>query len=201
MTTPNTIDPKEVINPGTGLYYRNPTHLDESKRAQNQTEIVKQIIGAGRETQHDVLDYSDIDTTELPGFRKLLEYTIDEEGRFVYTMSDTDIQGLCKSLLRSRPNIFSFKISLGNYPTKKLDNVKTRDLGANRPRFQTEVATALSEVLSDRNLRVVEVNYVIQNHIPGRFIAVAEVYSTTKEEYENLENFSPIIERDYFPNA
>ena len=189
MGLPSNTDPNQSINPGTGLLYRNPTHLDEAKRAQNQSEIVKQIVGAGRETIRDVLDYSNPDTTELPGFKKFM------------SLSEEEIKGLCKSLLRSRPNIYSFRISFGNYPTKKLDNVKTRDLGANRPRFQTEIAATLAELLSDRNLRVVDVIYNIQNHAPGRFMSTAEVYSTSQEEYDNLENFAPVVEREYFPNA
>src|SRR4030042_1707727 len=176
MREVNSVDPMTVTNPATGLFYRNPTHLDEAKRARSQTDIVNSIIGTGREIAHDTLDYSDPDVTEFPGFRKLLQP--NEEGG-VNLLDDQTILSLCKNFLRSRPNIYGFRISYGNYTLKKLENTKTRALSSRYQRFQTEIGEALSEVLSDKNMRVVEVVYTVSNTAPGNFIATAEVYATT----------------------
>lgn len=203
MTEVGNVDLNKVLNPSTGLFYRNPTHVDEATRARTQSDIVAAVIGAGRETIHEIMNYGDPDVTEFPGFKKILQPVLDEEGNpvSVTLMKEEEVLGLCKSFLRSRPNIYGFRISFGDYSQKKLDNSKTRDLGARYQRFQTEIAESLAKILSDRSMRVVEVVYSIQSNKPGSFVAVADVYSTTEEEYNDFKRFSPIVERDYFPNT
>ncbi len=182
-------DKNSLINPSSGLYSRNPTHVTEADNADDQSDIVKAIRDTGTKRMRVQYDYSSPDPkNQLPlmGIRRIRE------------MSEESIIKFCQSLMRTRPNIFKVHIKLGNYPNaKRIDNVKVRQLNANKPRFHTEVGEKMGEVLSDRNMNVVEIKYNVNNAETGYFSATAEVYGTTMEEYTNDDYFAPVIEFEF----
>jgi len=180
-----TIDPDAKINPSSGIYARNPTHAVEAQYAENQSDIVKAIKDSGVKRMTITYDYSEIDPkTPLPlmGIMKVREMEPESAVRF------------CKNLMRSRPNIFKVHIKLGNYPSvRRIDNVKTRLLNSNKPRFHTEIGEKMGDLLADKAMLITEINYVVHNADTGYFSATAEVYGVSSEEYENDELFSPTI--------
>lgn len=188
---PDGVKPEEVMHP-TGVLYRNPSHIREAERASDQSEIVKAIMGAKRQRIYEKLDYKDKPESQLvlPGFLKIRE------------MGPESTEKLLKSLMRFRPNIFKVIINLGHYPNaRRIDNNKTRMIGATKPRFHTEVGEEIAKCLSDPSMLVVKVEYVVHNSEPGSFYATGEVYGVpTQDEYLNNEFFEPTIELEYFPN-
>ena len=173
------------INPSTGLVYRNPTHIMEANNADDQSEIVKSIRATGVKRMVVKYDYSDIDKQSPPplaGITKIREMTPERAKNY------------CKQLMRSKPNIFRMNIKLGDYPNqRRIDNSKTRLLNANKARFNTEIGEKLGGILADKTMLVTEVKYNVENTEPGMFNAIAEVYGTTEEEYNNDELFKPTI--------
>jgi hypothetical protein len=188
---PTGVKHEEVMHP-TGVMYKNPSHIREAERAADQSEIVKAIIGAKRQRVFERLDYKDKPEIQmiLPGFTKIRE------------MGPESIERLMKSLMRFRPNIFKVHISLGHYPNaRRIDNYKTRGIGASKPRFHTEVGEEIGKCLSDPQMLVTDVLYTVHNSEPGSFYATGEVMGVpTQEEYLNEEYFEPVIEIEYFPN-
>jgi hypothetical protein len=182
-------DPDAIRNPSTGLLARNPTHIAEAKYAADQSDIVKAIKDTGVKRMIVTYNYAELDGKNLPplmGIMKIREMTVESAIKF------------CQSLMRHRPNIFKVHIKLGSHQgQKRIDNGKTRLLNSNKPRFHTEIAEKLGEVLADRNMNVTEIKYTVHNADPGYFSATAEVYGTSKEEYYDDSCFSPVIEFEF----
>jgi hypothetical protein len=176
-----------------GLYAQNPTHIIEAANSLDQNEIVKQVLGSSSGVQHKslVIDYHPFlmgqkKMIELPGITKIRE------------ISEEDGIELGRSLMRYRPGVFSLIIKLGEYTSKKrIENAKTRQLDAFRPRFNTEIGEKIGDVLVDRTLRVVELKYIVITNKENAFEARAEVYGTTEEEYADDSKFSPILRLEY----
>jgi hypothetical protein len=126
----------------------------------------------------------------LGGFTKIRE------------MGPESIEKLMKSLMRFRPNIFKVHIKLGSYPNaRRIDNSKTRMIGATKPRFHTEVGEEIGKCLSDPQMLVTDLLYVVHNSEAGSFYSTGEVWGVpTQEEYLNDELFEPTVEIEYFPN-
>jgi len=190
MVLPKHVKPEDVMHP-TGVFFRNPTHTEEANRAADQSEIVKAISGANRERISEVLSFTEESKPwTLPGFMKIRE------------MDKQAAEGLCKSLMRYRPNIFKVHIKLGEYgDAQRLDNHKTRQLSSFKARFHTDVAETLAEILSDPVMNVTEIIYTVQNADPGNFRATGEVFGmVADEDYANDELFKPGILIEYFSN-
>ena len=189
MVLPKNVKPEDVIGP-TGIYYRNPTHVEAAEMADDQSDIVKAILGSGRERKIDTFEYTE-ETKPwiLPGFA------------FIREMDEKSILELCKTLMRFKPNIYKVHLKLGDYPSARtVNNTKTVKLDSFKPRFHTEVAEKMAEILSDQTMNVVEILYVVHNVEPGHFRASGTVYVTTEKEYKNNELFKPTLAIEYFPN-
>lgn len=190
MVLPKHVKPEDVMHP-TGVFFRNPTHTEEANRAKDQSQIVKAILGAKRERKKEILTYTeDTKPWVLPGFANIKE--LDEQG----------LSGLCRVLMRYRPNIWKVHIKLGNYPSaRSIDNHKTKLLDSYEPRFHTEVAEVIAKILSDKTLNVSEIIYVVNNTEPGNFRAYGEVFGyVSDEEYEDESLFEPAVLVEYFSN-
>jgi len=190
MVLPKNVNPEDVMHP-TGVYFRNPTHMEEADNADVQSQIVKAIVGAKREHKTEVLTYKeDAKPWVLPGIAHIRE------------MDQPAVEQLCKSLMRFRPNIFKIHIKLGEFPeTKMVETPKTRNLSSFEPRFHTDVAKKLSEILSDRTLNVTEIIYTVHSAEAGNFRATGEVFGyVDDEDYESDEFFDPAVLIEYFSN-
>ena len=182
-------DTNAIKNPSTGMPTRNPSHIAEADSAADQSELVQSIRDTGVKRMVVKYDYSNLDKQSPPplaGITKIRE------------MSQEQAVALCKSLMRSKPNIFKVHIKLGEYGSaRRLENQKTRMLNSSKARFHTEVAEKLGDLLSDKNMLVSEVKYQVHNAEPGLFRATAEVYGVNTEEYFDDEIFDPTIEFEF----
>jgi len=186
---PENVKPEEVMHP-TGVFFRNPTHKEIADESSDQSQIVKAIKEARRDVLSQTITYTEEDKPwVLPGFAKIRE------------MSEEEIEKFFKTLMRFRPNIFKIHLKLGNYPnTREINTAKTRFLNASEPRFHTEVATRLADIMADRSLKITEIIYTVQNTDPGRFQATGQVFGmVSDEDYANDAYFMPGIKIDYFP--
>jgi hypothetical protein len=183
-------NPNSNLNPSSGLFGRNPTHVDIANEAANQDEIVKAIKGSGaKEGQvtwyYDKVD-PDIGAPPCSGITK------------IRNMSESEVEGFCQNLMRTRPNIYRLHLILGKYPNKrKIDNPKTNQLSSRKPRFPREIGNKLATVLSDKSLYTTEIIYTVHNTEPGFFNATAEVFGVSEADYYNDELFSPAIRIDF----
>ena len=186
---PENFDPNAVINPSSGLISRNTTHQELASYAETQSDIVKAIKNTGVKRMRITHEYSNVDMINPPplmGITKIREMSIESAQKF------------CKSLMRSRPNIFKVHIKLGDYPSAtRLGGPKVQVLNSNRPRFHTEIGEKIGDLLSDKTLRTTEITYTVNNADPGYFSAIAEVLGTTEEEYKDDKLFKPIISFEF----
>jgi hypothetical protein len=185
----------EVINPSNGLFGVNPTHQEIAKESADQSEIVKAITnsGSGVSRMRVTYNYKDLDATDplpLSGILKIREMSVEQAQRF------------CKTLMRSRPNIFKVEIKLGDYPSaRRIDNFKTRTLDSDKPRFHTELGEKIGDILADKSMFVTHLVYTVNNAEVGNFSATAEVYGTNTEEYEKDELFNPVISFEFIKHT
>lgn len=184
---------KQNINKSSGLPYRNPTHVEEAENAEDQADIVKAIKNTGVKQMVVTYDYKNMDKQSPPplaGITKIKEMTPEEAIEY------------CKSLLRSKPNIFRIDIKLGDYPSqKRISNSKTNLLNSSRPRFHTELGEKLGEIITDKTMLVTQIIYKVNSVEAGQYSAQAEVYGTNIEEYENEELFGPIIQFEFIKTS
>lgn len=178
-----------VINPSSGLFARNPTHIEEANEADDQDEIVKAIKGSNAKRMRVVYTYGDVDPKNPIPFMGITK---------IREMPEESAIQMCKNIMRNRPNIFKMNIKLGNYPsTRRIDNIKTRALNSDKQRYPTEVGEKFGELLSDPSLHVVEISYRVNTMSNGIFSTSAEVFVTNDEEYQDNKFFSPTIEFEY----
>ncbi len=184
-------DPNTLINPSSGLFARNPSHASVAETAEDQADIVKAIKGAGRQREILHLEYKDKENLPMmPGILK------------IRGMSEEQLEGFCKNLMRSKPNIFRVYLKLGDYPSaKEINNNNIQQMGSNKQRMHTDVGLAISKVLADQTNNIVELNYLVTNSEPGQFNSVGRAAATTEEEYQNDEFFQPEIIIEFFPNS
>lgn len=189
MKLPEGVKPEDVLGP-TGIYSKNPTHYIAGKRVKSQNELIAQIRQAGKQRLVEVVDYTTDDKQILPGFKEIID------------LSEEEVLKLCKTLFKSRPNIFAISFKLGDFPsTKRLTSQKVTALSSRVPRHSNEVAERFADLLYDKSLRVVEVSYTVENATPGQFTAVAEaVGCTSEEEYRNPEFLHPVLVIEYISN-
>jgi hypothetical protein len=194
MPVPNGVDPKEVIN--NGIFYRNPTHLKIAERARNQSEIVQQINESSRKKRHEVFLYdSDQETVQYPGMRKIREMMMAEN-------AEEQLTKFFAMLLRSKPNVYLVRISLGEYPSmKEIRDRKVDLMKVSSPRYYNEVAQDIGSLFADRRINVTDFVYIVKNTNPGNFSTEAQAWGgVTNEELLNDKFFNPVIELEYQPN-
>jgi hypothetical protein len=189
----NDFDPDAIRNPSTGIFARNPTRIEISKKAADQDEIVKAIKGTSRQRQILTYTYEGEFAKEPRGFPGMLQ---------IRDLAPESIIAMCKNLMRSKPNIFRIHVKLGDYEEQqRIDNPKTRELNSNKPRAFSEIGEALGEVLADRNINATEVLYMVRDVTPGNFYATGEVYGVAEEDYTDDKKFNPSIEIEFISNA
>jgi len=189
MALPSGIKPEEVMHP-TGVFFKNPSHVREAEKSENQSEIIKAIRGAGRNRITEVFTYEDRKAPDcLPGAVHIRE------------MEEEELKSFFKSLMRIRPNIFKIHIQLGKYDNvKQIMDPKIYSIGSTKPRFPTEIAEELANAFSDHRFRICELVYTVHNSDPGNFNSTCEAYETIDSEYKNDEKFDPRILIEHFEN-
>lgn len=189
MPLPSNIKSEDVMHP-TGVFFRNPTHMREADRASDQSEIVKAIRGAGRRRVTEVFTYEDKKSPDcMPG------------ALYIRSMDEDGLRQFFRSLMRVRPNIFKIHIQLGKYDKMQpILDPKIHAIGAQKPRFPSEIAEELAEAFSDNRFRICELLYVVHSSDPGNFNSTCEAYGTTEEEYADDKKFDPKILIEYFEN-
>jgi len=193
--TPENLDKDSKVNPSSGLYARNPTR-EVIPYAENQRDIVDQIKNAG--AQQRKIQY---------------KYHRDEKGKWRYSgvpgtiylkeMTENQLEEFFKTLLRSKPNVIGIELELGNYESKApYTGSKLNTLSFNKPRNTSEVARDMASLFGDPSSQIVEFSWKINSAAAGGFrtTAAAQV-ATDKEEYDNEDNFSPILRIEYFQYA
>jgi hypothetical protein len=180
----------KATNPSTGILYRNPTTEDASGKSDNQTEIVKQIIGSGKKVLTEVFS-PDSTNGAFPGLK------------LIRVMPEETLAKFFLTLLRSRPNIFSLHVKLGDYPSAKeirKNNKLVSNIQVSKATEYKDLAQSFAELFADKSLNVVEVVWNLQASSPGNFFVSVECRGTNEEEYADNQFFSPAIGVDYFPN-
>lgn len=178
-----------IRNPSSGLISRNVTHQEIAEYAEDQSDIIRAIKESGVKRIRVSYDYTDLDPANPPPLSGILK---------IRKMDIQDAQSFCRTLMRSRPNIFKVDINLGDYTrARRISNYKTQMLNTNKPRFHTELGDKLGDLLADRSLNVVRIVYTVHNADAGHFSASAEVYGTSAEEYASNEFFQPTITFEY----
>lgn len=176
------------INPSTGLFARNPTRVGISENAENQQDIVNAVKGVKQKVVRMIYDYSNIDKTDPPPLSGIVK---------IREMAEEQKLGFFKTLMRYKPNIIKLHISLGDYKNKKrASNSRINLLNSNKQRFHTEVAEKMADVFSDPTINVVEVIYTV-TLTTSSIMTYAEVFTVSKEDYDNNEFFSPAIGIEY----
>ena len=190
MKLPDDVDPKDVMHPKTGLFFRNPSNLDLRNRAETQSQIVKELTEAKRTRQVKVFTYTEDDMPfVLPGILKIRE------------LEKEQLEGLFKSVIRIRPNIFKIHIKLGEYSEQKpIINNKVSRIGSSEPRHLADVAKDLADVFADKRFLVTELIYSIHSAELGNFSSSCEAWGTTEKQYENNKLFNPGVLIEYFLN-
>jgi hypothetical protein len=181
----------KAMNPSTGILYRNPTTEDASARSDNQSEIVKHILGSGKKVMTEIFEPDSVNGV-LPGLKKIREMPEEVLAKFFLTM------------FKTRPNIFSVHIKLGDYPDSKEIRKNNKLLSALQITKQTEhreIAASFAELFADRNLNVVELQWELKSSAPGNFYVEVSALGTTEENFSDDELFSPAIGVEYFPNG
>ena len=189
MKLPDNVKPEDVINPSTGIFYKNPTHFEERERAKSQNSLVRAIRGEDRELTTEVISLDESCKSEMfPGVAKLKDMEAEELDAFF------------KNLVRSRRNIFKIHIKLGNYKEAyKVLSPKVRAVASTEPRWPLETGELLAEVFADKSLRIVELLYEITSAEEGHFRSTCEAYgASNQEDYDNKDLFNPMILIEYF---
>lgn len=168
-----------------GIFYRNPTHLEEAERAVKQSDIVESIKGSRRTKQHEKFLYGpESTTTIMPGIRE------------IRSMSRDTRVGFFRTLLKIRPYIYMLRVSLGEYKSiKELNGRLVNNIGSTHPRSYKETAESIADIFEKHN--IVEFVYVIDSAEPNKFHSVAYAFEADQEEYESDECFEPCIEIEY----
>ena len=186
------IDPNGMINPSSNMIARNPTRVDLSNEADDQRDIVNAIKEAQAKRMKVVYEYTRTPDGKwefggLPGLIKIHE------------MNEEELVEFCRTLMRFKPNITGINISLGKYETLlPYNGPKVAKLNFRKPRYPTEVAEDWAELLGDKNLKIVKVEWQVRSAGPGAFECIAKAWQTTPEEYKDEEKFSPTLEIEYF---
>lgn len=188
MVVPHGVNPHDVLN--KNIFYKNPTHLLEAEHAVNQSDIVKAILDNHRRARrHERFIYSEEGGNPrnvIPGMLAIRE------------MEQEELEGLFKSILRLRPNIFTVRISLGEYPnTTQLNDRRVSLIGTSTPRRHTDTAKLIADAFADSRLRIVDFIYTITNAEIGTYNSIAYAYTTDAESYVEDAFFKPVLEIDY----
>ena len=186
------IDAEGMVNPSSNMIARNPTRIDLSNEADDQREIVDAIKEAQGKRSKIIYEYIRLEDGKweysgLPGVVKIRE------------MSEEDLEEFCRTLMRCKPNITGLSLSLGKYKTlNSYNGPKIAKLNFRKPRYPTEVASDWAALLYDKSLKIVKVEWQVKSAGPGAFECIGKAWTTTQEEYDEEENFSPVLEVEYF---
>jgi hypothetical protein len=186
------IDPNTMVNPSSNMIARNPTRVDLSKDADDQREIVSAIKDAQARRMKVFYEYKHLEDgswefTGLPGLIKFHE------------MSDPELVEFCRTMMRCKPNITGIELSLGKYnDIKEYTGPKIGKLNFRKPRYPTEVAEDWASLIGDKALRVVKVQWQIKSAGPGAFECIGKAWTTSEDEYNDKEKFSPSLDIEYF---
>lgn len=185
--------PKNKLNESIdehGIFFRNPTHVEEANFSTSQGGLVKALVGSKHPRSKKILQYNEEDKPwSLSGFKK------------IRTLSTDNINGLFNSLMRYRPNIYSVHIVLGDYQNQKpLNSTKVQLLQLTEPRFASEIAQKLADVFTDQSYHVTELLFTINNAETGNFNTSCEAFYVEKEEYENDDLFNPAVKIEFWTN-
>lgn len=195
MPVPEGIDPNSVMHPD-GTFWRNPTHLHAAERAKDQSEIIKQLVNSGRGKKHETFLYEkDQEVVQYPGMKKIREMMSGED-------AEEKLAGFFKMLLRSKPNIYMARISLGDYPSmKQVFDRKISNVGSSAPKYHTEIAEDMAIAFADSRLNIVDFVFSVRSTEPGTFLSEAEAWGgVSDKELNNDEYFNPVIEIEYWSN-
>lgn len=181
-------------NPSSGIFYRNPTRLEISDRAESQQEIAAMVKGAKVKVGRIVYDYSssDFDKSDpypLHGILKIREMDEERLNKFL------------ANVLRYKPSIVRLHILLGSYENKKkVVNTKIDKLNGNAQRFSTDIAKNMAEAMINSKEKIVEVIYKVNSLDPGYFNTSVEMFGVSEEDYNNNDLFKPAIGIEYMEN-
>lgn len=181
------INPNAQYNPSSGLQVRNPTHQKVADKADDQREIVETIKQARAQRMKAIYDYDN--PKLLPGLPGLIK---------IREMSEEQIVGFCRTLMRAKPNIIGIELSLGDYPdAKECRSSKLALLNSRKPRNPTEVAADVAELFNDPTLNIVNFEYKINSATPGLFESIARAKVVSDESYADNSKFRPHLEIEY----
>jgi len=173
-----------------GIFFRNPSHVEEASFSETQGDIVDALVGVDQPISEVTLQYTDNDKPwSLSGFTK------------IRTMSVEDIEGLFNSLMRYRPNIFSIHIVLGDYEKKQkpLNSNKLRALQPTKQQFASEIAQKLADLFNDKSYLVTELIFKI-NNVNGKIVGSCKAAYVEEEDYKNNDLFNPAVRLEFYTN-
>lgn len=178
-----------------GIFYRNPTHLEEAERALTQSDIVKQVNQSRRGRQHELFEYTEEkESRYLPGTIKIREMV--RAGEPVEENAIDPLIGYFNSFLKVRPSIYMARIRLGDYPSQQeVKNRYVTRVGSTNPRSYKDISKSIAELFRAHN--IVDFAYVVESATPGKFSSRAFAFETTDPEYDNDQYFNPIVEIEY----
>ena len=169
-----------------GMMFRNPSHINEAEESDDQRQIVDSLtkMGQKRVVEH----YTFEDRTEVKGFPGVFD---------IRGLDKDNLKGLFTAILKSKPNIISVHLKLGDYPhVKKYTGQEMGPLNDNKPRWPSEQAEKFAELFANQN--VAEIRYAVHEATPGNLRVLTEATVTEyREEYVDDELFKPELAIEY----
>ena len=191
VTNAKEFDADAVVNPSTGILAKNPTRLGITEEATSQQGIAKAIKGSQQRFETVEWQYGAIDVGDAPPMSGILN---------IRSMTEDQLHGFFKSLMRCKHNIVTLHIKLGEYDTKRaVNNQRSNTLNSNVKRFPTEIAEKMADLFNDSSRNIVELLYTVELGDNEYFSASAEVFEVDQEQYEDDSKFSPAIGIKYIP--
>jgi len=184
----------KIKNPTTGLYSRNPTHVEESEYARTQADIVAAVTQSGRKIKQLTLEnYLDEDEkmneagkgNPLSGIRR------------IRSMEEEECKDFFATVMKFRKDILTLQVSLGNYDINKTKQVtgnnKINALNTmNGGLWPTQLGHRIGELMSDRRLNIVWMQYDITFGPSGTMFQL-EFHGADDDSYEDEALFDPKI--------
>lgn len=191
MTSENTND--------TGMAYHNPTHLDEARKASNQSELVSMLHNGKYNMPFKDRTFS-VDygvnkekAKPLPGVVAIKSLGLEDLD---------ELEAIFTTIIKARPRTYRIHLILGDYKEKK--QVKTaseRFINTiTKPRSTEEIAQHLAKIFANKSDRVVEMSFAIKegSFVDGSFRSELKTWATTEEEYDDPSNEHAYLEIGYF---
>lgn len=186
------LDKNAMYNPSTGLLVKNPTHMEVAETSDDQVEIVNAIRDMRVKHMKSIYDYTDYNAkspSPIPGLPGVLK---------IRDMEEEEMIGFFRVLMRVKPLITRVALKLGDYDFKReYRGTKIQKLDARKPRHPTEVAVLMADLMSDKTLSIIEMEYKVNSAKAGEFQARGKAFGTREEDYLNDELFKPYLEIEY----